>query len=186
MANFAGGKRKNGHKHSCVCHICENMKNKARRGGYAEEIEKQKEKMMGGPKKKNGHRRDCQCPICKNMRNSKKYAISRSSRKTKKMRGGGDGDETNNNSTVDGLFTAVTDEEQVKKPGEGNETNNNVTAVTEANNNSTDSTVNQMPSTDNQMPGTDEELTEEEPVMGGKRRRQMATKWFVNVLYVKI
>lgn len=88
IANFAGGKRKNGHKQSCVCHICENMKNKARRGGYAEELEKQKEKMMGGPKKKNGHRRDCSCPICTNMKNSKKYAISRSSRKTKKMRGG--------------------------------------------------------------------------------------------------
>ena len=28
-----GGKRKNGHKMDCECHICQNMKNKAKRGG---------------------------------------------------------------------------------------------------------------------------------------------------------
>ena len=30
-------KRKNGHKSNCTCHICENMKNKAKKGGYEEE-----------------------------------------------------------------------------------------------------------------------------------------------------
>jgi hypothetical protein len=78
------GKRKNGHKLDCICHICENMKNKARRGGYEEEVEKQQEKMMGGSKKKNGHRKECECPICKNMNNSKKCGGT----KTKKLRGG--------------------------------------------------------------------------------------------------
>jgi hypothetical protein len=60
------------------------MKNKAKRGGYEEELEKEKEKMMGGSKKKNGHRMDCMCPICKNMRNSKKRGGSNLNTKTKK------------------------------------------------------------------------------------------------------
>jgi len=46
-AKLIGGKRKNGHKLNCLCHICENMKNKARRGGYEEEIEKEEEKKNG-------------------------------------------------------------------------------------------------------------------------------------------
>ena len=87
-SKLVGGKRKNGHKSDCVCHICENMKNKAKRGGYEEDIEKEKEKMMGGSKKKNGHRKECKCPICKNMRNSKKRGGSKSSRRTRSRRGG--------------------------------------------------------------------------------------------------
>jgi len=66
-AKLMGGKRKNGHKMDCECHICQNMKNKADRGGYKEEEEKKIESKMGGPKKKNGHKKDCKCPICKNM-----------------------------------------------------------------------------------------------------------------------
>jgi hypothetical protein len=76
-----GGKRKNGHKSNCACHICENMKNKAKRGGYQVELDKEKEKMMGGSRKKNGHRKNCKCPICKNMSHSKS-----------KKRGGGPDD----------------------------------------------------------------------------------------------
>jgi hypothetical protein len=68
---LGGAKRKNGHKMNCVCHICENMKNKAKRGGYEEDAEKAALKQMGGPKKKNGHKPNCSCPICKNMRNVK-------------------------------------------------------------------------------------------------------------------
>ena len=81
-AQLGGAKRKNGHKSNCVCHICENMKNKARRGGYEEDAEKEQLKKMGGSKKKNGHKPNCSCPICKNMKNS---------RKNKK---GGDNDES--------------------------------------------------------------------------------------------
>jgi hypothetical protein len=66
-----GGKRKNGHKMDCTCHICENMKAKASRHGYEEDLEKEKERKMGGPQKKNGHKKDCGCPICKNMNKSK-------------------------------------------------------------------------------------------------------------------
>lgn len=69
---LGGAKKKNGHKSNCSCHICENMKNKAKRGGYSEEIEKEAEYISGGSKKKNGHRKNCQCPICKNMKNAKK------------------------------------------------------------------------------------------------------------------
>lgn len=91
-SKLVGGKRKNGHKFECTCHICENMKNKAKRGGYEEEMEKEKEKMMGGSKKKNGHRKACRCPICKNMSNSKKIGGNKSSRRSKKKRGGSDED----------------------------------------------------------------------------------------------
>jgi hypothetical protein len=92
-SKLVGGKRKNGHKANCSCHICENMKNKAKRGGYEEEVEKEKENMMGGSKKKNGHRKACKCPICKNMKNSKKRGGGKSSRRTRKRRGGGDDDD---------------------------------------------------------------------------------------------
>jgi hypothetical protein len=71
-AQLGGAKRKNGHKANCSCHICENMKNKAKRGGYEEDAEKEQIKLMGGSKKKNGHKPNCACPICKNMKNSKK------------------------------------------------------------------------------------------------------------------
>ena len=71
-AQLGGAKRKNGHKANCSCHICENMKNKAKRGGYEEDAEKKQLKLMGGSKKKNGHKPNCACPICKNMKNVKK------------------------------------------------------------------------------------------------------------------
>jgi hypothetical protein len=71
-AQLGGAKRKNGHKASCCCHICENMKNKAKRGGYEEDVEKEQLKLMGGSKKKNGHKPNCACPICKNMKQAKK------------------------------------------------------------------------------------------------------------------
>ena len=66
-----GGKRKNGHKMDCGCHICKNMEAKAERHGYQEEIEKEQERKMGGPQKKNGHKKDCGCPICCNMKDAK-------------------------------------------------------------------------------------------------------------------
>jgi hypothetical protein len=71
-AQLGGARRKNGHKTNCTCHICENMKNKAKRGGYEEDMEKEQLKKMGGSKKKNGHKPDCGCPICKNMKHAKK------------------------------------------------------------------------------------------------------------------
>jgi hypothetical protein len=71
-AAVVGGKRKNGHKMECMCHICENMTKKAKRGGYKVDAEKRMLQKMGGSKKKNGHKMDCGCPICKNMKNAKK------------------------------------------------------------------------------------------------------------------
>jgi hypothetical protein len=79
LEQAAGAKKKNGHKCTCDCHICENIKNKAKRGGYKEEKEKKMLQLKGGSKKKNGHKPNCMCPICKNMMNK--------SRKNKK---GGD------------------------------------------------------------------------------------------------
>ena len=63
---LGGARRKNGHKSSCDCHICENMRLKAKRGGYEEEYKK-KTNPTSVSKKKNGHKPDCKCPICKNM-----------------------------------------------------------------------------------------------------------------------
>lgn len=71
-AQLGGARRKNGHKTCCSCHICDNMKNKAKRGGYEEDAEKEMIKRMGGSNKKNGHKPNCGCPICKNMKNAKK------------------------------------------------------------------------------------------------------------------
>ncbi len=88
-AAVVGGKRKNGHKMECVCHICENMTKKAKRGGYKADAEKRMLQKMGGSKKKNGHRMDCGCPICKNMKNAKQV-----------KRGGGDVEEVIEKETV--------------------------------------------------------------------------------------
>jgi hypothetical protein len=70
IAKLTGGKRKNGHKMDCNCHICENMQAKAKRNGYTEDIEREKERKTG-QQKANGHKLNCSCPICKNMKNAK-------------------------------------------------------------------------------------------------------------------
>lgn len=86
---IGGAKRKNGHKLNCSCHICENIRNKAKRGGYEKEAELELEKINGGSKKKNGHTKNCNCPICINMKNSKKnkYHNNKITRR-KRIRGG--------------------------------------------------------------------------------------------------
>jgi hypothetical protein len=122
QAKLIGGKRKNGHKSNCTCHICENMKNKAITGGYEQELEKEKEKMMGGSKKKNGHRRDCECPICKNMKNSKKVGGSKYIKRTKKMRGGDDDNSEKERDEMDDeqVEESVSDFDGGKKKKNGN------------------------------------------------------------------
>ena len=120
---LAGGKRKNGHKYNCSCHICENMKNKARRGGYEDDIKKIEER-KGGSRKKNGHRSTCKCPICKNMKNAKKGG-----RRTRKKRGGdGDAedndvdekldDETDSDSDTDSDTDSESDSDDEEEKGE--------------------------------------------------------------------
>lgn len=108
-SKLVGGKRKNGHKFSCSCHICENMKNKAKRGGYADDVKKAQE-YAAGSKKKNGHRQACICPICKNMKNSKKRYGKKSNRRTMK-RGGGDGDDEED-------MMDIPEEDEVKESNE--------------------------------------------------------------------
>lgn len=87
---IGGAKKKNGHKSNCGCHICENIKNKAERGGYEEEEQIEIEKMNGGSKKKNGHRINCKCPICINMKNASRTKYKKKNRMTKSKKGGGD------------------------------------------------------------------------------------------------
>jgi hypothetical protein len=95
VVNVGGAKRKNGHKATCGCHICENIMNKAKRGDY-------KPKVASG--KVNGHKTECRCPICKNMMAKKVKAkrggsdnegestpldnVKQVGRQTKKLRGG--------------------------------------------------------------------------------------------------
>lgn len=65
--NLLREKRKaNGHKSTCTCHICENIKNKIRKGGYEKDALKEQMK-RGGYHKPNGHTPHCKCIICKNM-----------------------------------------------------------------------------------------------------------------------
>lgn len=85
---IGGAKRKNGHKLNCTCHICDNIKNKVKRGGYEEDFKKKQLKSMGGSKKKNGHKPECICPICKNMKKCK----------SKKIKGGNLNDESSSDS----------------------------------------------------------------------------------------
>ena len=75
-SHIGGAKRKNGHKLDCKCHICDNIKNKAKRGGYEEDMKKNQLKRMGGSKKKNGHKPDCSCPICNNMKKHNDWMIN--------------------------------------------------------------------------------------------------------------
>jgi hypothetical protein len=103
---IGGAKRKNGHKLDCKCHICENIRNKAKRGGYQEEAELEMEKMKGGTRKKNGHRMNCKCPICINMRNAK-------TKKNKKIK----------NKILKGGNNEDLDEEKPEKPEELNDEN---------------------------------------------------------------
>lgn len=76
--NMSSARRKNGHKMSCTCHICENMAKKNSRGGYQEDIQKETLKRSGGSGKKNGHKPDCRCPICVNMSGSRSRSRSAS------------------------------------------------------------------------------------------------------------
>ena len=65
-------RRANGHKSTCTCHICENIKNKIRKGGYEKDALKEQMK-RGGYHKPNGHTPHCKCIICKHMSRSKKH-----------------------------------------------------------------------------------------------------------------
>ena len=75
---MGGKRRRNGHKYSCKCPICINMKH-AKRGGdndeLAENLEQQdsniSSQVAGRKKKSNGHKKNCGCPICQNMRKKK-------------------------------------------------------------------------------------------------------------------
>ena len=86
QAKVVGGKRKNGHKMDCGCHICKNMEAKAERNGYEEDLEKEKERKMGY-QKKNGHKSSCGCPICKNMNNKSVSKKNITNKKGKKSNG---------------------------------------------------------------------------------------------------
>ena len=134
QAKLIGGKKKNGHKPDCECHICQNMKNKAERGGYQEEQEKAEEQKMGGSKKKNGHRANCKCPICKNMLNSKKGGKKGGSRyeekegtTTDKKESGSDSKDQSTDSEDEETESDSEDEDQPggrnKKKGNGHKAN---------------------------------------------------------------
>lgn len=110
-AILGGAKRKNGHKQTCSCHICENIKKKAKRGGYADDAEKELIKSQGGSKKKNGHSPSCGCPICKNMKNAKKGK--------KGKRGGSQEEEDENSTDVD--EKEEKEEEEEKEEGDEKE-----------------------------------------------------------------
>jgi hypothetical protein len=78
-AQLGGVRKKNGHKESCKCPICMNMKHDKKKGGYMDvDMEEEEEEIMtntqsaGKKRKGNGHKKNCGCPICKNMRKHNK------------------------------------------------------------------------------------------------------------------
>jgi len=115
---LGGARKKNGHKMNCSCHICQNMINKAKRGGYTKEIKQELEKKRGGSKKPNGHRADCKCPICRNMANAKHHSRKMSlsggrkgRRSTRKHKGGNEPDIENQLGDIEEGFTKGTETE---------------------------------------------------------------------------
>jgi len=77
---MGGKRRKNGHKYSCACPICINIKH-AKRGGDNDILAQDKgneitanvvSQLAGEKKKSNGHKLKCSCPICKNMTKKKR------------------------------------------------------------------------------------------------------------------
>jgi hypothetical protein len=71
------GRKKNGHKATCACHICQNMKAKAARRGYTEELQRKNSPST----QKNGHKTTCMCPICKNIKAKREKGRSRRRRR---------------------------------------------------------------------------------------------------------
>jgi len=82
-----GIRKKNGHKATCGCPICKNMKHA--RGGAGYDVTTPLTQTAGRKKKSNGHKVDCGCPICMNMK------------KSIKKRGGDEGEEENETSSSD-------------------------------------------------------------------------------------
>jgi hypothetical protein len=103
-----GGRKKrgNGHKASCGCPICKNMKN-SKRGGEEPETE-----FKTGGKKKNGHKANCGCPICINMKHAKRTKRNRHNKhRGSKKRGGGE-DENELDEKQHGMIEEELDEEK--------------------------------------------------------------------------
>lgn len=152
---LGGARRKNGHKLTCTCHICENMKNKAKRGGYKEEVEMEQEKMMGGSKKKNGHRKNCKCPICKNMAHSKKHKGGK--RRTRKHKGGDD---------TDGYEEAKNEVNDDEVDNSDTDTDNN------DNDDDTGSDTDSSSYSDSDTDSDTDDDDDDKNMMGGKKRKR--------------
>ena len=74
-AQLGGKKKSNGHKLTCGCPICKNMKKGASNSNHSHDDsssdEENEKKTSISKKKSNGHKLSCGCPICKNMKHSK-------------------------------------------------------------------------------------------------------------------
>ena len=82
----SGGKKKsNGHKATCKCPICKNMKH-SKKGGSMSTL--RPANFLGG-KKANGHKANCKCPICVNMKHQKASKKNRRVKRSKRTRRGG-------------------------------------------------------------------------------------------------
>ncbi len=87
-ASVGGGKKANGHKATCACPICKNMKH-AKKGGSLKALTPAS---VGGAKKANGHKATCKCPICINM---KHQTASKKNRRVKRGSGSFTPEQTN-------------------------------------------------------------------------------------------
>jgi hypothetical protein len=167
---MGGAKRKNGHKSTCSCHICENMKNKARRGGYRADAQKAALKKSGGSRKKNGHSPTCGCPICKNMKNAKNAKKSK--------RGGEDPDIENQMGDLEEGGIKAQKAKPYSQADDSSIMNTDDSSIM----NTDDSSSEQMPTTSsNQMPEFDNldaaEKGEAGPqLVGGTRKRRGSRK----------
>ena len=179
---LGGAKRKNGHKMNCECHICQNMQNKAKRGGYEEDAEKEQLKMMGGSKKKNGHKPNCNCPICKNMRNARK--TMKTGKKNGIKNGIKNGKKSNGHKMNCKCPICKNMGKKSKKGGAETEAENkeydDLDKIPEANtdtNTNTDANENIDTSATNDTPTTNATpTTNDTPTAGGRKRKTMRLK----------
>ena len=83
-----GIKKSNGHKDSCECPICVNIKHAKGGAGYDIEDEAKPVSQSSGAKKSNGHKAKCGCPICKNMKKHSAKNVTMKSKGGKKKGNG--------------------------------------------------------------------------------------------------
>ena len=119
QVTMGGKKKSNGHKATCKCPICKNMKMK--KGGMPT---LRPANFIGG-KKANGHKAACKCPICVNMKHQKASKKNRRVKRSKRTRrGGANGDSDDEENDADNELDISGDYDNNPNPEDDNQAGN--------------------------------------------------------------